>query len=80
MNCKKASEAIERREVQALSFAEKLSLKWHLLNCSICRAHARFSLTIGAAIRSSQLDAKVQALENTLKKRIQNIIDETTKD
>ncbi|MBI3136847.1 MAG: hypothetical protein HYZ14_19385 [Bacteroidetes bacterium] len=52
MSCRKASYIIEKREVSKLSLWEKLSLKFHLMICDLCRRYESDSKILGKILKS----------------------------
>lgn len=52
MSCKKASYIIEKREVSKISLWEKLSLKFHLMICALCRKYESDSKILGKILKS----------------------------
>lgn len=51
LSCKKATELIEKRQVNKLTIAEKLQLKMHTSMCEACSAYEKQSLTLDKAIK-----------------------------
>lgn len=52
MSCQKASYIIEKRELTKLSLWEKISLKFHLMICSLCRRYESDSKVLGKILKS----------------------------
>lgn len=77
-NCKKATLLIEKKQLTALSFREKLELKIHLAGCVVCRIFERQSIRINQMVKelftaSAQQENK---LDETYKKELQYRIDQ----
>ncbi|MBK9190964.1 MAG: hypothetical protein IPM77_05295 [Crocinitomicaceae bacterium] len=52
MSCRKASYIIEKRWVSKISLWEKLSLKFHLMICNLCRKYESDSKILGKILKS----------------------------
>lgn len=52
MSCQKASYIIEKREVSKISLREKISLKFHLMICALCRRYESDSKILGRILKS----------------------------
>ena len=51
MSCRKASYIIEKAEVSEISFLERMSLKFHLMICKLCRKYQDDSRILGRLMK-----------------------------
>lgn len=51
LSCKKATELVEKKEIQSLSFVENIQLKTHMAMCKACANYKRQSLGLGKLIK-----------------------------
>jgi hypothetical protein len=74
LSCKKATELIAKREIQALSVKERLQLKSHLRMCDACNVYEKYSRSIDILLKSKfdqHSKEKFVVIQNPqLKKRI----------
>jgi len=72
MSCKKASYIIEKREVSKISLWEKLSLKFHLVICALCRKYESDSKILGKILKSLHKHQHETHLSNEYKEELKN--------
>lgn len=51
LSCKNATEFVEKKQHEKLTFKEGLQLKLHLMMCKICSAYEKQSLLIGKVLK-----------------------------
>lgn len=51
LSCKKASELIEKKQEEKLTFVNSIQLKMHLSLCKLCLSYAKQSALINSALK-----------------------------
>jgi hypothetical protein len=71
--CKKATELIEKREIQPLSATEKVKLTIHTTMCKACKSYEKQSVTIDKAM-SDWLEKEKREETKVLSNQARSII------
>ncbi|RAJ37161.1 hypothetical protein [Pedobacter cryoconitis] len=77
-NCRKATFLIEKKQLTALTFKERVELRIHLTGCSFCRLFQKQSIGINKMIYAlfhSAADRELK-LDDDYKKQLQKRIEE----
>ena len=72
LTCQRATELIEKRNFQKLSFVDKIQLKFHTKICKVCNGYEKQSALFDAVLKS-EISQKAPFIENNeLKEKILN--------
>ncbi|MBB5621650.1 hypothetical protein HDE69_002713 [Pedobacter cryoconitis] len=77
-NCRKATFLIEKKQLTALTFKERVELRIHLTGCSFCRLFQKQSIGINKMVYElfhSAADREIR-LDDDYKKKLQERIEE----
>lgn len=77
-NCRKATFLIEKKQLTALTFKERVELRIHLTGCSFCRRFQKQSIGINKMVYElfhSAADREIR-LDDDYKKKLQERIEE----
>ncbi|MCB0452867.1 MAG: hypothetical protein KDC94_08230 [Aequorivita sp.] len=74
LKCDEAVHVCDRSQYNEASFLEKLKLKMHILICGLCRGHAKRNTKLTETIKSANLKTLLPEEKQSLKKRLQQEI------
>lgn len=79
LKCNEAAHLCDKSQYKEVDFWDKLTLKMHLVMCTVCRKHSKQNVKLTHTISSANIKTLCQEDKDRLKTKLEQEINHATK-